>query len=113
MPDVLLCGACLVLPLKAAVRDVLDCPSSNFDLNGLKAACGLLRNLAIPAQARSTYFSSPRVDACLDVWLLVWTFGGLGASVCCACAPFQRRHGCVHVYVVGHIARPLWALFCG
>ena len=29
---------------------MLDCPSSNFDLNGLKAACDLLRNLAVPAE---------------------------------------------------------------
>jgi hypothetical protein len=32
------------------VRDLLACPTANFDLNGLKAACDLARNLAVAAR---------------------------------------------------------------
>jgi hypothetical protein len=32
------------------VRDLLACPTANFDLNGLKAACDLARNLSVAAR---------------------------------------------------------------
>eukprot|EP00615_Pteridomonas_danica_P011335 CAMPEP_0114344892 /NCGR_PEP_ID=MMETSP0101-20121206/11774_1 /TAXON_ID=38822 ORGANISM="Pteridomonas danica, Strain PT" /NCGR_SAMPLE_ID=MMETSP0101 /ASSEMBLY_ACC=CAM_ASM_000211 /LENGTH=154 /DNA_ID=CAMNT_0001480495 /DNA_START=313 /DNA_END=778 /DNA_ORIENTATION=+ len=35
--------------VKVICDDLLDCPSSNFDLNGMKAGCDLMRNLCIPA----------------------------------------------------------------
>lgn len=32
------------------MRDLLSCPTANFDLNGLKAACDLARNLSVAAR---------------------------------------------------------------
>ena len=34
---------------RVLVQDMLDCPSTNFDLSGLKAACDVMRNLCVPA----------------------------------------------------------------
>mmetsp|Transcript_11726 Transcript_11726/g.15483 ORF Transcript_11726/g.15483 Transcript_11726/m.15483 type:complete len:466 (-) Transcript_11726:119-1516(-) len=40
------------LPL-VCVKDILDCPSTNFDLNVIRACCELMRNLCIPADVTS------------------------------------------------------------
>ena len=45
---------------RVLVNDVIECPSTNFDLVGIRVGCELLRNLCVPAHTTGPRLVKPR-----------------------------------------------------